>query len=119
MNDNIFWILSSKVKEGETGNLKSLMNEMISDTKEKNPGTMFYEWFISQDDKYCHLFERYKDSESALFQLKSFGKNFSKKFMQLLEIKSFTVYGNPDPELTNALIPLGAAIMPFVDGFSE
>lgn len=119
MNDNIFWVLTTKIREGELDNLRVLMNELTEATKNNEPEAMNYEWFISSDEKYCHLFEKYSNSASTIIHLKSFFKNFGKRFMSILEIKSFTVYGNPSDELKEIMDPLGVVYMMPFGGFSR
>lgn len=119
MNENIFWIVATKVKEGELENLKALKDEMTEYTKTNEPGALKYEWFISSDEKYCHLFENYSDSSAAVTHMKSFGKNYAGRFMSILEVKNFTVYGEPSVELTKILNPLGVVIMNSSGGFER
>ena len=78
MSENIFWVLVTKIKEGELQNLKDLMKEMNEYTESNEPDALAYEWFISGDEKYCHLFEQYKDSAATIIHIKSFMKNFVK-----------------------------------------
>ena len=117
MTENVYWLLETSVKEGELENVKSLMNEMIEQTKANEPGTIGYEWSISEDGKYVTLYERYKDSAAALIHMDSFGKNFASRFMKMLEIKKFVVYGSPNEAAAKALTSIGARIMKPLDGF--
>ncbi|MEO8666679.1 MAG: antibiotic biosynthesis monooxygenase [Ignavibacteria bacterium] len=119
MIEDIFWITAAKVKEGQFVNLKTLMNEMVASAKANEPGTLNYEWFISDDGKYCHLYEHFKDSESAQNHMNSFVKNFAKRFMEALEIKNFNVYGSPSEELAKILVPSGAVLMKPLGGFKK
>ncbi|MBS1517521.1 MAG: antibiotic biosynthesis monooxygenase [Bacteroidetes bacterium] len=119
MTNNVYWLLETNIKEGETENLKNLMTEMIDYTKENEHGALYYEWSVSEDGKSCNLFERYSDSEATLKHLDSFGKNFAQRFMSILEIRKFVVYGNPDENVVNALNKIGAKIMKPLGGFNR
>lgn len=119
MSSNIFWVLVTKIKEGELENLRILMSELTESTKANEPEAINYEWFISADEKFCHLFENYTDSSATIVHLKSFFKNYGMRFMSALEIKSFTVYGNPSDELKEMLNPLGVVYMLPFGGFSR
>lgn len=119
MSENIFWIVAAKVKEGELENLKVLKDEMTEYTKTNEPGALNYEWFFSSDEKFCHLFENYSDSSAAVAHMKSFGKNYAGRFMSMLEVKSFTVYGEPSEELEKILNPLGVVFMKSSAGFKR
>ena len=118
MNENIFWVVSAKVKEGELENLKALMNEMVESTMNE-PDTINYEWFISDDNKYCHLYERYKNSDAAVIHMKSFVRDFVKRFVSVLDIKSNIVYGTLSDELEKMLTPMGAVFMKPLGGFKK
>lgn len=117
MNENIFWVLITKIKEGETGNLKALISEMTESTKVNEPGAINFEWFISSDEKFCHLYERYENSAATVTHLRNFTKNYAKRFMECLEVKSFMVYGKPSEEVIKMMSPLGVVFMEPAGGF--
>ena len=119
MSENIFWVLVTKIKEGELQNLKTLMKEMNEYTESNEPDALAYEWFISGDEKYCHLFEHYKDSAATIIHMKSFMKNFGKRFMSILEVKSYTIYGKPSDELKSMLDPMGVIYMEPLGGYTR
>ncbi|HMS64228.1 MAG TPA: hypothetical protein PKD83_03125 [Ignavibacteria bacterium] len=118
MNENIFWMFETEVT-GNIEEVKSLMNEMIDYTKTNDTGTTFYEWFVSDDNKKCTLFERFDNSVSALAHAGSFGKNYAMRFMEILKPKKFTVYGNPDEALKKALDKMGSLYMIPIGGFNR
>ena len=117
MTENVYWILETSVKEGELENVEALMNEMIEQTKAGEPNAIGYEWHVSEDGKNVTLYERYKDSAATLVHLDNFGKNFASRFMKMLDIKKFVVYGSPDETTTKALKGIGAKIMKPLGGF--
>lgn len=117
MDKKIFWVLDTEIKDGKTDEVKSLMNEMIDFTQKNEPGAVHYEWFISSDGKRCTLFEHYSDSEAAMVHVSSFGKNFALRFMSLLSVKKFVVFGSPDDKLKKALDTMGCIYMESIGGF--
>lgn len=119
MDKKIFWVLDTEIKDGKTDEVKSLMNEMIDFTQKNEPGAVHYEWFINSDNKKCTLFEHYSDSDAAMVHLNSFGKNFGMKFMSLLAVKKYVVFGKPDESLKNALDKLGCIYMESIGGFTK
>jgi hypothetical protein len=75
-------------------------------------GVLNYERFVSADGVY----ERYTDSATAVAHLQSFTKNFSGRFMMMVERTHFTVFGNPSDELRGQLDQFGATYLtPFGD----
>lgn len=66
MSDAVHWLLALNIKEGELDNFKALVKEMVDATKANEPGTLNYEWFVSDDEKTCHIYERYADSAATM-----------------------------------------------------
>lgn len=119
MSDNVQWLLELNIKDGELETVKTLMNEMVSATQTGEPGTLNYEWFISDDGKICHLFERYVDSAATMIHLGAFGEKFADRFLAVLEPTRFVVHGNPDDEVREALAGFGAVHMAQIGGFTR
>lgn len=117
--NNVSWLLTVSVKEGQLENVKSLMKELSDFSNKNEPGTLAYECFLSADNKTGHFYERYQDSASALTHLKGFGENFAEKFIGCLDISSFTVYGNPDDEVKAAIKPFAPVYMVRTNGFER
>ncbi len=65
MADHVSWLLEVAVKPGELDTFKALMAEMVESTRTE-PGTLIYEWWISDDRSAIHLYERYADSPALL-----------------------------------------------------
>lgn len=55
MSQQVSWIFELSVNDGELSKLKELMNELLVSTKANEPGTLAYEWSISDDGKQCHI----------------------------------------------------------------
>lgn len=119
MSDTISWMLELNIKPGELDNMKALMKEMVEATRANEPGALNYEWFISEDEKTCHIYERYANSAAVMTHLGNFGRNFAKRFVAVFEPTSQVVYGNPNDELRKVLAKAGAVFMGPLDGFSR
>lgn len=119
MSDAIFWMLELSIKEGEVDTLKEMIEIMSDATQENEPGALNYEWYISADEKSCHIFERYADSAAMLTHLNNFGKNFAKDFMSILTPTKFTVYGHPTEQLQKALRSMNPVFFDHLGGFSR
>lgn len=117
MTKNIFWIFELTIKEGQLDNLKSLMSEMVESTEANEQGTMAYEWTVSEDNKKCHIHERYVDSEATLTHLATFSSQYAAKLMETGDATSFVVYGNPNDEVRKILDGFGAVYMLPIGGF--
>ncbi len=119
MSDVVHWLLEININEGELDNFKALMKEMVDATKANEPGTMNYEWFVSDDEKTCHIYERYADSAATMTHLASFGQNFAERFLAAVAPARFVVYGNPNDEVRAALAGFGAVHMSQIAGFAR
>lgn len=119
MKETISWILEVAIKEGQHEAFQSLMNEMVERTQANEADTLNYEWYISEGQKTCHIFERYRDSTATMTHLKSFGENFAERFLAAVEPTRFVVYGNPSEELKAALAGFGPVFMASFGGFSR
>ncbi len=119
MSDIVHWLLELNIKDGKSDDFKALMNEMVGATRANEPGTLIYEWFISEDGKSCHIYERYVDSAATMTHLGSFGQNFAERFLAAAEPTRFVVYGNPNDEVRGALAGFGAVHMSQIGGFAR
>ena len=120
MPDNtISWVIEIGIKTGELDNFKSLMQEMVESTLVNEPGTQCFEWFISDDNKSCHIYERYEDSDAVMTHLGAFGEKFAERILAISEPTRFMVYGNPSEEARKALGGFGAVFWAPIGGFAR
>ena len=115
MSDQISWHVQLAVKPGQLDNFRALTTEMVESTRPV-AGVLNYERFVSADGNFVHVFERYTDSATAVAHLQKFKKNFSGRFMTMVERTHFTVFGNPSDELRGLLDQFDATYLtPFDD----
>ena len=115
----IRWILEVSIKDGKAGELESLIATMAQAAEANEPGTLGYEWVISEDRTIGQVFEHYASSEAALTHLDSFNKNFAAKLLMLVEPGRYTVYGRPSAALKAAIAGFGPAYMQKAGGFER
>jgi quinol monooxygenase YgiN len=119
MSSNISWLLALNVKEGQNENFKKLMGEMVDFVNQNEPDTSNYEWYLSDNETTCHIYERYNDSAAVMTHLKGFGENFAERFMSCLDATGFTVYGNPGADVKEALAAFAPVYMSPALGFAR
>jgi quinol monooxygenase YgiN len=119
MSTIVSWNLQLNVRDGQLETFRSLMEEMTKATQSDEPGTLAYEWFLSEDDTICHLYERYADAKAVMAHLGNFGSKFMARFMDCLEPTGFHVYGNPNDEARGVLDGFGAVYFRSFGGFSR
>jgi hypothetical protein len=95
------------------------MEEMVEATQADELNAMNYEWFITEDDKSCHIYERYSDSAAVMTHLGNFGAKFAGRFMAALKPTRIMVYGDASDEVKAALSGLGAVHLTFIGGFTR
>jgi len=117
MDKHVSWIFELSVDDGELGNLKELMKEMVASVEADEPGTLAYEWSLSGDGKQCHTHEKYRDSAATVAHLTSFKANYAGRLMSMGVATRFVVYGNPDSAVREALEGFGAVYMSPLGGF--
>ena len=118
MNDTVSWIVTLAVKPGELDALRALMEEMVAHHQTK-PGTLIYEWFVSDDGGAVHIYERYTDSAAALDSSKAFGEHFAERFTAAVNPTGFSVYGNPNDAVREAQGGGGAQFLEPFGGFAR
>lgn len=119
MSKAISWNLQLAVREGRLSDARDLVKEMVEATRQDEPGTQIYEYYLSPDGTRCHIYERYVDSDAALVHLGNFGSKFAERFMGCFEPTSFSVYGDPSAEARAVLDSFGASYLGRLDGFDR
>ncbi|MEI4470992.1 putative quinol monooxygenase [Frigidibacter sp. MR17.24] len=119
MGGIIEWVLEMRIRPGATGTYPALIAEMAEATQANEPGALVYEYFLTADGTGITVVERYVDSDAALVHLDTFGKRFAERFLAVFEPVRLTVYGPASEALRAALVPLGAAHLERVEGFSR
>ena len=103
-----------KIKEGKLEAFKQIVSQFISTVKEKDQGTLMYDWYLNEDTMECSVLEDYADSNAALEHVANVG-DLLQKLMELGEM-SLELYGSPDEELSQALEGLDTKVFPFYAG---
>ena len=118
MGDQVSWVLEVAVKPGQLETFRSLMEEMVASTRGE-PGTLIYEWYVSDDGRVVHLIERYADSAATVAHVATFGEKFAGRFLAAVDPTRFTVMGSPNDEAQAALIGFGPAYLQPFGGFAR
>jgi len=103
-----------KIKEGKLEEFKKLILQFIAIVKEKDPGTITYDWYLNEEKMECTVLETYEGSNAVL----AHAANVGELLMKSLEITEPTleVYGNPSEELSKALEGFAPKVFPYFSG---
>lgn len=116
--ENISWLVVVAVKPGELDRVTQLMHEMVA-AAEPDPGTLLYEWFVSDDRSLVHIYERYADDAATLAHLRLFAENFAGRYGELVDQRHWWIYGSPGDEVRKIVTGFGAEILQPLGGFAR
>jgi quinol monooxygenase YgiN len=109
MKGHVSWVNELTIIDGALETFRELMEEMVSGTS-ADPGTLAYEWYISNDGGTVHVFEIYANSEAVAHHVsKGFMmQNWAGRFMDCVDSTQCVVYGDPNAAAREILDRLGA-----------
>ena len=88
-----------KIREGMLEGFKRQATGCIQQAKEKDPGTLQFDWFISTDKTECEIREMYESSEAFLAHLSNLSELLLILYEKFASDHSVIIYGDPSPEL--------------------
>jgi len=71
----------------------------ISVAKDKDPGTLQYDWFINSDKTECEIRETYESPDAFLAHISNLREPLRILFEKFASDHSVIIYGDPSPEL--------------------
>ena len=115
MSKEVSWHVELTLKSGQIESFQALTGEMVEAAR-SDSGVLSYQRFVSNDGTLIHVYERYADSAAALTHPRNFAKNFSSRYLTMVERRRFLVFGRPNDELRRLLNEFGAIYLrPFGD----
>jgi quinol monooxygenase YgiN len=118
MDKEIFWVFTLVVKPGKFTEFKNLVSDIVAATREE-PGTLAYEYAVSDDQSTVHIYERYRDSDAFVVHVEQTFAGYAERFLSLVSVESLVVYGLPNAQARKALDTFNASYMTLFDGFSR
>ncbi len=88
-----------KIREGKLEGFKQQAAEIIRQTKEKDTGTLQYDWFLSSDRTECEIREVYESSEALAEHKHNLRKALKRLFEEFAYDHTVVLYGDPSPQL--------------------
>ena len=102
-SDSIIFYLDLNIKNNSV-NVEEFLDGVVKSVNESEPGTILYEYYLSEDKKKVSLIEIYKTDADAVIHMKNFlAAPHSGPFLENFEIESFKVMGNSSNELKEIL----------------
>ena len=102
-SESIIFYLDLNIKNNSV-NVEEFLDGVVKSVNESEPGTILYEYYLSEDKKKVSLIEIYKTDADAVIHMKNFlAAPHSGPFLETFEIESFKVMGNSSNELKEIL----------------
>ena len=94
---------SLKIREGDLEGFKQQAAEMMRQTKEKDVGTLAYNWFLSDDATECEVREAYVDADALVDHAFHIREARDLMFDRFAYDHQLAFYGEPSPRLVELL----------------
>ena len=88
-----------KVRDGQLEGFKRQAAEMMRVTREKDTGTLAYEWFLSKDGTECEVHEAYVDADALVEHALNVRDSRAVMFAAFAYDHKMALYGDPSPRL--------------------
>ena len=115
MTENIYWIISLKIGDGNVQAVKDIA-PVFCDLTKQEPGALAYEWSLSADGSKLNVYERYVNSDAALAHLANVGPRLPELFA-LASPTGIECYGAASDTFKEAVKDLPVTFYSQFDGF--
>lgn len=99
-----------KVRAGKLEGFKQQAAEIMRQAKEKDTGTLHYDWFLSSDGRSCEVREAYVDSDAFIEHAMNVREARDTLFAEFAEDHRMAVYGEPSPALVELMDRVGVDV---------
>lgn len=119
-SEPIIFYLDLDVAEGKSDEVNDFVDYLVSAVKETEPKTMYYKYWISNDNKKVSLMEIYHSNEDALFHMNAFADALHRdQFLETFLVTNFQVLGNTNQELKDAMKAYTEDHRTLINGFQR
>jgi len=97
-----------EIHDGKLAEFKEVASRCMQSVREKDSGTLRYDWFLNEEGTVCVVQEAYRDSAAVLEHVGNLGATMG----DLLAVADMQleVYGSPSVELAEATVALGPKV---------
>jgi quinol monooxygenase YgiN len=99
-----------KVRDGQLEGFKRQAAEMMRQTREKDTGTLAYDWFLSADGTQCEVREAYVDADALVEHAFHVHEARDVMFEQFAYDHKMAFYGEPSPRLVELVDKIGVNV---------
>jgi len=102
-----------KIREGQLEGFKRQAAVMMRQAREKDTGTLAYDWFISNDGTQCEVREAYVDPDALVEHAFNVREARDALFAEYAEDHRMVFYGDPSPRLVELIDKVGVNVTYF------
>jgi quinol monooxygenase YgiN len=99
-----------KVRDGQMEGFKRQADEMMRQTREKDTGTLAYDWFLSSDGTECEVREAYVDADALVDHAFHVREARDVMFERFAYDHTMAFYGEPSPRLLELVNRIGVNV---------
>ncbi len=103
-----------KIHDGKLDAFRVMAQECLRSVRERDDGTLQYDWFFNEDQTECVVCERYRDSAAVMQHIANLGDTMG-ALLETCDL-SIEVFGDPSPELVEATKALPTQVYSFFQG---
>ena len=96
-----------RVRPGELDGFKRQAAEVMRQAREKDSGTVTYDWFLSQDGTECEVREGYVDADAFIEHAFNVREARDALFAKYAEGHKMAVYGDVPPKVIELMNKVG------------
>jgi quinol monooxygenase YgiN len=99
-----------KVRDGKLEGFKRQAAEIMRQTREKDTGTLAYDWFLSKDGTECEVREAYVDADALVEHALNVREAREALFAEFAYDHKMAIYGDPSPRLVELVDKVGVNV---------
>ncbi len=103
-----------KIHDGQLEAFRKVAQECMKSVRERDEGTLQYDWFFNDDQTECVVRERYRDSDAVMQHAANLGDTFG-ELLAVCDL-SVEVFGEPSAELLKATAEIPTTIYGYFQG---
>lgn len=96
-----------KVRDGKLEGFKRQAAEIMRQAREKDTGTLAYDWFLSKDGTECEVREAYVDADALVEHALNVREAREALFAEFAYDHKMAFYGDPSPRLVELVQKFG------------
>jgi quinol monooxygenase YgiN len=102
-----------KIRDGQLEGFKRQAAEVMRQAKEKDTGTLAYDWFVSKDGTECEVREAYVDAGALVDHAFHVREARDALFAEFAYDHKMAFYGEPSPRLLELVNKIGVNVTYF------